>query len=117
MRAPVHVDGAEGVRPADVEDVEPLLVGHLEELDAVGRLELTRHPRRLAAGVRLQLVLLALDEERASPRLPRHLVDLRAKIGAVMPMVGSHTPFSDGVAPISTTRPLELRGGVRGGPA
>jgi hypothetical protein len=40
-----------------------------------------------------------------------------AKMGAVMPMVGNHTPFSVGVAPINTTRPVAPRGAGLAGPA
>src|SRR5882672_10193937 len=75
MRAAVHVDDAEGVRPADVEDVEALDLGQLDELDAVGREELPRGARRLAARVRLELVHLPRVVERARPRLERHGVE------------------------------------------
>src|SRR5690606_14426879 len=55
VRASVHVHGAEGVRPADIEDVEPLLVGQIDELDTVRRQELPRRAGRLAPRVRLEL--------------------------------------------------------------
>ena len=52
MAAAVHVDGAPGVRPADVEDVDPLRLGQLDDLDAVGGHERPRHTGGLAARVR-----------------------------------------------------------------
>ena len=67
MRAAVHVDRAERVRAADVEDVEPLELRHLDELDAVRRQELARDARRLAARVRLELVRLARVVDAPSP--------------------------------------------------
>src|SRR5690606_8728530 len=81
MRASVHVDGAEGVRAADVENVEALLLGQLDELDAVRRQELARGPGRLAAGMRLELVNLASVVERLRPRLERHLVGGSDRVG------------------------------------
>ena len=68
MRAAVHVDGAIRVRAADVEDVEPLDLGQLDELDAVRRQELPREARRLAARVRLELVAPAASRTARSPK-------------------------------------------------
>ena len=56
MRAAVGVDRAVRVRAADVEDVDPLDLGQLDELDAVRRQELADEPRRLAPRVRLELI-------------------------------------------------------------
>jgi hypothetical protein len=61
------------VRTADVEDEDALRLGQLDELDAVRRQELAGRARRLAAGVRLELVLLAIVVHRLGPRLERHL--------------------------------------------
>ena len=72
VRPSVHVDGAERVRAADVEDVDALGFGQLDELHAVGRQELPRRPRRLAPRVRLELVLLPIVVHRLGPRLKRH---------------------------------------------
>jgi len=80
MRATVHVDGAKRVRPADIEDVDALLIDHLDELGAVRREELTGHSRGLAARVRLKLVLLTVDEQRLRPRLVRHLVARQRRV-------------------------------------
>ena len=73
MRAAVHVDGPEGVRAADVEDVDALQLGQLDELDAVRRLELTDDARRLAARVRLEAMAFAILVERRGPRLKRNV--------------------------------------------
>ena len=102
MRAAVHVDRAEGVRAADVEDVDALQLGQLDELDAVRREELPRDARRLAPRVRLELVALTICEERLRPRLERSVFQARADSGSTAP--GSHTPFSVGVAPPRRTR-------------
>src|SRR5215216_6200461 len=75
MGAAIHVDRAEGVRPADVENIDLLLVRQLDELDAVWRLELAGDARRLAARVRLELVDLAIGEQRTRPWLDRQLID------------------------------------------
>jgi hypothetical protein len=78
MRAAVHIDGAEGVRPADVEDVHSLLFGLVEELHTVRRYELPRTSRSLASRVRF----VALERkftrfvQCASPRLKRNVFDL-----------------------------------------
>ena len=69
MRAAVGVDGAIGVRPADVEDVDPLDLGKIDELDAVRRQELPHEARGLAPRVGLELVDAAIGEERLRPRL------------------------------------------------
>src|SRR5690606_36499833 len=81
MRTAVHVHGAEGVRPADIEDVEPLLLGQLDELDAVRRQELARGARGFAARMRLELVDLTAFVKSLRPRLERHLVRRRDRIG------------------------------------
>src|SRR5215213_1636015 len=75
MGTAVHVDGPEGMRPADVEDVDPLLLRQLDELDAVRRLELARHAGRLTAGVRLELVDLAIGKHSSRPGLHGQLFD------------------------------------------
>src|SRR5688572_6561904 len=80
VRATVHVDGAERVRPADIEDIDALQLGGLDELRAVRREELTGHSRRLAARVRLELVLLTLGEQRLRPWLERHLVPGKRRV-------------------------------------
>src|SRR5688572_11417147 len=75
VRAPVHVDRAEGVRPADVEEVDLLLVWQLDELNAVRRLEFARDAGGLAPCVRLELVDLTISEDRARPRPERQLIN------------------------------------------
>ena len=74
MRAAVHVDRAKRVRTADIENVEALQRRHLDELDAVRRLELPRRAAGLAARVRLELVDLPRVVQRFRPRLERRLV-------------------------------------------
>src|SRR5215204_5794402 len=74
MRATVHVDGAERVRPAHIEDEDTLLIRVLNELRAVRRKELTGHPGGFATRMRLELVFLTVVEQRLRPRLERHLV-------------------------------------------
>ena len=68
------------MRPADIEDVDTLQIGVLDELRAVGREELAQHPRGLAARVRLELVLLTILPERLRPRLEWHLVTRRRNV-------------------------------------
>ena len=74
MRAAVHVDRAEGVRPADVEDVDALGLGHVDEFHAVRRDELARSARRLAARMRLVALEVRLPGrmQRAGPWLEGH---------------------------------------------
>src|SRR5215217_4585181 len=76
MRPAVHVDGPVGVRPADVEDVEPLDLGEVDDLDPIGRQELPGDAGRLAPRVRLQLVLETIVQDLPRPRLERKLGDL-----------------------------------------
>ena len=65
--AAVHVDRAEGMRAADVEDVGHLLVRELDEFGSVRRQPLARPARRLAARVRLELVSPAIVRD--TPRV------------------------------------------------
>src|SRR5687768_5098558 len=65
------------MRPADIEDVDPLLLGDLDELDAVWRLYLPHTSRRLAARVRLELMRQAVVVHLPGPRLKRHFVQRR----------------------------------------
>src|SRR5690606_1881318 len=81
VRTPVHVDRAERVRTADIEDVDSLLLGQIDELDAVRRQELPRGAGRLAARVRFELMDLAVVVKRLRPRLERHLFVIRDRIG------------------------------------
>ena len=92
MRTAVHVDGAVGVRAADVEDIDALQLGEVYELHAIRRQELTRDARRLATGVWLELVLLPVVVDRTGPRLERHLSGPQ-RIGSRMPKTGSHRPL------------------------
>ena len=69
MRAAVHVNRSVSVRPADVEDVDALQIGELDELDAVRCQELAEHTRGLTACVGFELVLLAVLEDGFRPRL------------------------------------------------
>src|SRR6187200_1586438 len=74
MRAAVHVDRAIGVRSADVEDVDALEFTQLDDLHSVWREELARDAGWFAARVRLELVVLAILEERLGPRLERRVL-------------------------------------------
>src|SRR5688500_5781611 len=81
VRSAVHVDGAIGVWPADVEDVDALQLRHLDALDSVSRLERARDARSLAAGMRFKLVELAIGVERRRPRLERDVRRRRERCG------------------------------------
>src|SRR5574339_453266 len=74
MRAAVHVDGAIGVRAADVEDVDALEFAELDDLNSVRCEELARDAGRFATRVRLELVVLAIFEERLGPWLERRVL-------------------------------------------
>src|SRR6185503_10095046 len=52
MRASIHIDDAETVRPADIEDEHPLKVTHLDKLEPVRRTDLARAGRRFASRMR-----------------------------------------------------------------
>ena len=111
VRPPVHVDGPIGVRSADVEDVDPLHFRQLDELDAVRRQELTRDPGRLAARVRLQLVLLPVVVDRSRPRLKRHVRPRMDWIGDAEDRQPQSLSLS--VSPAEIARPSALRGAGR----
>src|SRR5438105_9595243 len=72
MRAAVHEDLAIGMRSADVEDEDAIDLRQLDELDTVRRQELAHEAGRLAARVRLELILRAVREQRLRPRLERN---------------------------------------------
>ena len=70
-RAIVHIDNAEAVRPADVENEHLVHLLHFKNLETIGRTYLPRTWRRLAAGVRcIPLEAgLAIFVERSGPGL------------------------------------------------
>ena len=116
MRPAIHVDRAVGVRAADVEDVDALQLGELDELDTVRRQELTHATRWLAPRVRLELVLAAVGVDRARPRLKRDLSDRSHWELRRHRHPGARRP-SCPVSP-KIARPSALRGaGPGGGPA
>ena len=78
-RTAVEIDDPVRVRPAVVHDVHPLQFGHLDELGAVGRRELSRHARSLAPGVGFELIDLPDVVDRAGPRLKRNRRELSAR--------------------------------------
>src|SRR5688572_26596677 len=65
----IQVDRAIRVRTSDAEDVDLLELGELDDLDAVRRQKLAHAARRLAACVRLELVLVAVGVDRLGPWL------------------------------------------------
>src|SRR5687768_7741445 len=73
--AAIEVDRPVRVRTAVVHDVHALQLGDVDELGAVRRRELPRHARRLAPGMRLELVDLTDVIDRARPRLERDVVE------------------------------------------
>src|SRR5258706_9395279 len=89
MRAPVHVDDAPGVRPGDVEDVDLLLVGHVDDFKS-RRVEESGSARRLAAQEgRKQIFLRVPDRrERTRPRRERNVSPARnpAETGTNFPV-------------------------------
>src|SRR5687767_9156091 len=76
MRPAVHVDDAETVRPADVENEYALKIAHLDEFEAVRRSDLTRTRRRLAPRVRSVPLEIGLPilVQRAGPGLEGNVV-------------------------------------------
>ena len=116
VRAPVHVDGAERVRTTDVEDVDALRLGQLDELDAVGRQELAGRARRLAAACAARARSSADVVHRFRPRLERHgLCTAQSGRGCRRPAATRPCPSSS--APPSSARPAALRGAGLAGPA
>src|SRR5580765_3058033 len=75
VRAPVHVDDAEGVRTAFVEDENLLELPYLDELNAVRRQKLSSDARWMTPRMRLQLVALTILVQRLRPRLERDLLE------------------------------------------
>ena len=73
MRPAVHVDRPIAVWPADVEDVDALELGEIDELHAVRRQQDARDARGLASCVRLQLMGPAVGSQGPRPRLIRDI--------------------------------------------
>ena len=73
VRAAVHVDRPVGVGSTNIEDVDALKFGKLDELHAIRGQELSGDARRLAACMRFQFVLLPIVVYRPGPWLKRHL--------------------------------------------
>src|SRR5215510_10582737 len=105
MRASVHVDGAERVWSADVEDVNTFRLRHVHEFHAVRRDELARTAGRLAARVRLVALEVGLTRgvQRARPRLERH--------GLERDVVGQMTGRISAVDALRVERQLDDAGG------
>src|SRR5687768_17510540 len=74
MAAAIHINRPEGVRAADIEDIDSIQLGQLDDLDAVRRHERARHARRLTPRVRLELMRVAVGDDRARPRLQGRVV-------------------------------------------
>src|SRR5262245_34907254 len=78
VRTAIHIDRPPRVRPSDVEDVDPLFLGHIDELDSIRRDELPGP----AAGftTRMRLVAfkrgLTISVQRPGPRLKGNVFDL-----------------------------------------
>ena len=77
MLAPIHINDAVRVRPADIENVNPLQFWKIDELHTVRREKLSRASRRLAACVRFKLILEPVVVNTLGPGLPWHLADFR----------------------------------------
>src|SRR5438477_8087680 len=69
MRPAVQINCPEGMGTADIEDVDPLELGHLDNLHSVGRQEHPRATGGLAPCVRLELIQPAIGVQRSRPRL------------------------------------------------
>jgi hypothetical protein len=69
------------MRSADIEDVDTLQVGQLDELDAIRCLHLAGGARWLAAGMRFEPVRLPILVERFCPRLERDFGGVRERRG------------------------------------
>src|SRR5262249_57249066 len=81
MRPAVNVDRPIGMRPADIENVDALQFGNVDELDAIRREKLTRTTGRLAAGVRLELIQPAIGIHARCPRLKRDCLGVLTRRG------------------------------------
>ena len=77
MLASIHINDAVRVRPADIENVNPLQFWKIDELHTVRREKLSRASRRLAACVRFKLILEPVVVNTLGPGLPWHLADFR----------------------------------------
>src|SRR5262249_39197011 len=71
MRLPIHINNAEGVGSADVDNIDPLKIGHFEDFGTVGGDELARAAGRFAACMRLELIRSAVLVEGLGPGLER----------------------------------------------
>src|SRR6476661_3663864 len=78
MTAPVQVDGAIGVRTAEIYDKEKFLIRHIHEFDAVWCEELPRSCGWFASTVRFELVSIPIGVECLCPRLERNIAESRA---------------------------------------
>src|SRR5690349_4979820 len=77
VRPSIHIDRAIGMRTTDVEDVNQLLLGKLDELHSIRRDELPGSSRSLAPRMRLVAFksLLAIIMQRPGPILERHVLN------------------------------------------
>ena len=69
VRPAIRVDGPVGVWATDVEDVDALQLGELDDLDTVRREKRPCDAGRLAPRMRLQLIRVAIGQERGRPWL------------------------------------------------
>src|SRR5438445_715805 len=78
MRPAVHVDRAERVRPADIENVDAFGLGDIDEFNAVWRDEFARPARRFAPRMRLVTLEVGLTRgvQRPRPGLEGHVLEL-----------------------------------------
>ena len=82
MRTAVHVDRSDGMRSSDIQNENPLLLRHIENLDAIGSDKLPRPWRRFAARVGFVSENIAMAEVRqlSSPVLKRRIIDVDRRI-------------------------------------
>src|SRR5438128_413968 len=73
MRPSVHINHAECMGSANIHDVQPLQFGLIYKLDSVRREKLPRSAGRLAACMRLELILPAISEYLQRPGLKWNL--------------------------------------------
>src|SRR4051812_18749820 len=78
MFASIHIDGAERMRSADIQNIDTLHFRHLDDFEAVRRYKFPGSSRGFAAGVRLKAQRLRMPfiDHSASPVLQRYIFDV-----------------------------------------
>jgi hypothetical protein len=100
------------VGAADVENIDPLKIGHFDDLCTIGGHELARAAGRFAPRMRLELIRSAVLEEGLGPRLERSFSSGRL-IGWSAEAATAGTPTSLGICSLTCpacARVLEIRG-------